>query len=338
MKIFRILATALSLSTISILAAAQPMPNPREGVFSDQPAYPSSYVVVDEVRMHYVDSGSETKDPSSDRASEQVFLFLHGNPTSSYLWRNVMPYVEPLGRVIAVDLIGFGKSGKPESDFTLQDHSRFVDGFIDALNLKDIVLVIHDWGSMLGFDYARRNARNVKGIAFMEAIVPPAYPASSYEAMGPMGDLFRQFRDAKTGKALLIDQNMFIEELLIKGAVTRTLSEVEADAYREPFTDPASRKPIYVWPNELPIGGHPARNVKAIEAAGEWLKTSGIPKLLLYVRPGAIVSPESAAWMRDHYRNIETVFVGYGRHYIQEDNPEVIGRNIADWYMRQFGK
>lgn len=329
MKFLAPLALVLALFALPGAALAQSAPDPRAGVFSTEQAYPSKFAEVDGVQMHYVEGGN---------SKGQVFLFLHGNPTSSYLWRNVMPHVEPFGRVIAVDLIGFGKSDKPDSDYTFQDHSKYVDGFIKTLDLKDIVLVIHDWGSMLGFDYARRHTGNVKGIAFMEALVPPAFPAPSYEAMGPIGDIFRQWRDPETGPALLIDQNMFIEEILLKGALTRELTEAEKDAYRAPFLDPASRKPIYVWPNELPIEGKPARNVEAVLKVGEWLQTSQTPKLLLYARPGAIVSPESAAWMRANYKNIETVFVGYGSHYIQEDNPEVIGRNIADWYDRTFAE
>lgn len=321
------IACTLVLFALPLSSFAQERPDPRAGVFSAEQAYPSRFVDVDGVSMHYVEGGA---------ADGQVFLFLHGNPTSSYLWRNVMPHVEPMGRVIAVDLIGFGKSDKPDSDYTFQAHSKYVDGFIEALGLKDIVLVIHDWGSILGFDYARRNSDNVRGIAFMEALIPPAFPFESLEAMGPMGDLFRQFRDPVLGKVLLIDQNMFIEELLLKGALTRELSDAEKDAYREPFLDPSSRKPILVWPNELPIAGEPARNVKVVLKVDEWLKTSKTPKLLLYASPGAIVSPESAAWMRANHRNIETVFVGYGSHYIQEDNPQVIGRNIADWYQRTF--
>lgn len=310
-----------------IPAMAQEAPDPRAGVFSDSQAYPSRFVEVKGVQMHYVEGGD---------ASGQVFLFLHGNPTSSYLWRNVMPLIEPHGRVIAVDLIGFGKSAKPASDYTFQDHSKYVDGFIKKLGLKDIVLVIHDWGSMLGFDYARRNESNVKGMAFMEAIIPPAFPAASLEAMGPMGELFRQFRDPVAGRVLNIDQNMFIEELLLKGALTRELSDAEKDAYRAPFLEPESRYPIYVWPRELPIAGEPARNVEAVLKTAEWLKTSEVPKLLLYARPGALIPPESAAWMAANYKNLETIFVGYGSHYIQEDNPEVIGRNVASWYQREL--
>jgi haloalkane dehalogenase len=203
-----------------------------------------------------------------------------------------------------------------------------------ALELEDIVLVIHDWGSMLGLDYARRNSDNVKGVVFMEAIVPPAFPMESVAGMGSAGELFAAFRKPETGKPLLIDQNIFVEQIVGNAAVTRAMSEAEMAVYRAPFLDPATRFPIYVWPNELPIGGEPARNVEAVEKVGQWLRTSGTPKLLLYARPGAIVGPEAAEWMAANYRNIETRFVGYGAHYIQEDNPEVIGRSIADWYRQ----
>jgi len=247
-----------------------------------------------------------------------------------------MPHVAPLGRVIAVDLIGFGQSDKPELDYTFQTHSHYINGFIAALGLKNITLVIHDWGSMLGLDYARRNEKNVKAIAMMEAIIPPTFPMSGYADFGPFGETFKNFRTPEIGRQLLVEQNIFIEGILLNGAVTRKLSETEKNAYREPFLDTATREPIYVWPNELPIGGVPERNVVAVEKVGEWLKKSSVPKLLLYALPGALVNADKAQWMQDNYRNLESVFVGYGAHYIQEDNPEAIGRNIFHWYQRKF--
>ncbi len=310
----------------SIVALAAPAPDPREGVFSVELAYESKYVTVHDQRMHYVDQGDG-----------QVFLFLHGNPTSSYLWRNVMPYVEPLGRVVALDNIGFGKSAKPDLDYTFQTHYQYVEAFIEELALSDIVLVVHDWGSALGLEYARRHSDNVKGVVFMEAIIPPAFPMADLSALGGEEGQFAQFRTPQIGKELLIEQNVFIEQILANGTLTRQLSEVEKDAYRAPFVDPATRFPIYVWPNELPIAGKPARNVALVQAIGEWLKTSPTPKLLQYASPGAIIPPAAAAWMADNYRNIETQFVGYGAHYITEDNPQAIGRGIVDWYRRQFG-
>lgn len=274
--------------------------------------------------MHYVESGRG-----------EAILFLHGNPTSSYLWRNVIPFVSPLGRAIAVDLVGFGRSDKPDLDYTFQDHYRYLEGFIDALGLERMTLVIHDWGSVLGLEYARRHPEKVRAVAMMEAIVPPAFPVASYEAMGEArGERFRQFRNPETGRPLLMEQNVFIEQILGNATRTRSMSEAEMTHYRAPFPTPESRFPIYVWPRELPIGGEPARNVEVVRGVGGWLETSETPKLLLYARPGAIISPETALAMQQRYRNLEAIFVGPGSHYIQEDQPEAIGRNIALWYQR----
>ena len=210
-----------------------------------------------------------------------------------------------------------------------------MEGFIEALDLKKVVLVIHDWGSALGLEYARNHSKNVLGVAMMEAIVPPRFPMASYEGMGDFAETFRAFRTPETGRPMLIDQNIFIETFLNDGALTRSLTEKEKNTYRAPFKDPKHREPIYVWPNELPIEGEPARNVIAINRIGKWLEKSKQPKLLLFAAPGALVSPEEAMWMQEHYRNLEAVFVGTGAHYIQEDQPEAIGRNILSWYLRQ---
>ena len=310
------------LSAFSV-HAQQAATDPRADVFSPDFPYESRYIEIEGEKLHYIDQGEG-----------QIFLFLHGNPTSSYLWRNVMPYVEPSGRIIAVDNIGFGKSAKPDLDYTYQTHYRFIDGFIAALDLTDIVLVVHDWGSVIGLDYARQHEANVRGVVFMEAIIPPSFPMADLTPLGGADGLFAKFRTPDAGKQLLIEENVFVEQLLVQGALTRQLSEAEANAYRAPFTNPASRFPIYVWPNELPIAGEPARNVEVVNAVVAWLKTSKCPKLLQYASPGAIVPPTAAQWMVANYPNIEAQFVGYGAHYIQEDNPEVIGRGIADWYRR----
>lgn len=312
---------------LSITCWAESAPDPREGVFSAEMPYKSKYVSVRNQKMHYVDHGDG-----------QVFLFLHGNPTSSYLWRNVMPYVEPMGRVIAVDNIGFGKSDKPDLDYTFQSHYQFIESFIDKLGLSDVILVVHDWGSALGLEYARRHSSNVRGVVFMEAVVPPAFPMADLTLLGGDDSIFAKFRTPEIGRKLLIDDNVFIEQLLLGGTLTRSMSELEKNAYRAPFKNPETRFPIYVWPNELPIAGHPARNVELVNGIGDWLKTSPTPKLLQYASPGAIVSPDAASWMAKNYRNIETQFVGYGLHFIQEDNPQAIGRGIVDWYRRTFSK
>lgn len=319
--------TLKHLTTLLLLAFAFPIfAEETNNGFSDKMPYPSKYVEVNGVTMHYVEGG---------KLDGPVFVFIHGNPSSSYLWRNVMPHLASIGRVIAFDLVGFGQSDKPESDYTFQSHSIYVKGFMEALALKNVVLVIHDWGSALGLEYARTHRRNIKGIAMMEAIIPPRFPMKNIADMGPAASLFSDFRNPTLNHKLLIEQNIFIEGILNQGAITRELSEVEKNVYRAPFLDNATRQPILMWPNELPIGGKPARNVEAITTIGKWLKKSKIPKLLLYADPGVIVSPTDAMWMQENYRNLQAVFIGKGLHYVQEDQPHTIGRNIHSWYLRE---
>jgi len=279
----------------------------------------SNFVDIDGVRMHYLEAGEGAP-----------ILLLHGNPTSSYLWRNVIPHLDDMGRVIAPDLVGFGMSDKPEIDYTFQDHYRYVEGFIDALGLEDVTLVVHDWGSVLGLNYARQNEENVHAVAFLEALVPPVFPMESIEAFGPNAGTFGAFRDPETGPQLLIHQNAFIEQIL-PTQVIRPLTDAEMDAYRAPFADPAAREPIRMWPNELPIAGEPARNVAVVQEIGEWLMSSETPKLIIYFDPGAIVPPEAAHWMQANYSNIEIRYGGEARHFAQEDQPDAIGRHVADW-------
>lgn len=319
-----VLGVLLVMAPPSGLAQAQTSPGgPAAEVLGAAFPYEPRFVTVHESQMHYVEEGEG--DP---------ILFIHGNPTSSYLWRNVMPFVTPVGRAIAMDLIGFGRSDRPDLDYTFQDHYRYVEGFVEALDLENVTLVIHDWGSTLGLEYARRHPDNVKAVAMMEAIVPPAFPMADLEQMGAGAEVFGQFRDPQAGRKLLMEDNVFIEQLVANATVTREMTEAEMEHYRAPFPTPESRFPIYVWPNELPIAGMPARNVEVVQRIGAWLETSPTPKLLLFVRPGAIIDPDTALAMQQRYRNLEAVFVGYGSHYIQEDNPETIGRNIALWYRR----
>ncbi len=206
--------------------------------------YESRYIEVHGAKLHYIDEGEG--DP---------ILFLHGNPTSSYLWRNVIPYLTPHGRCLALDLVGMGKSDKPDIDYRFFDHVRYVEGFIAALGLRNATLVVHDWGSALGFHYASRHEANVKAIAFMEAIL---MPLPSWEMLPEEARAaFQAFRTPEVGRDLIVKQNMFVEQVL-PGGILRALSEAELNRYREPFTDPASRKPVWRWPNEIPIAGKPA--------------------------------------------------------------------------------
>jgi haloalkane dehalogenase len=320
-KLKTLLTTAVLASyamTISAVWAQQPAPPPEATISAEFP-YESRYIEILGSKLHYIEKGEG--DP---------ILFLHGNPTSSYLWRNVIPYLVPQGRAIAVDLIGMGKSDKPDIDYTYDDHLRYVEGFIDALDLKNITLVIHDWGSAIGLDYASRNEDNVIGVAFMEAMVPPAMPRS---VMPPEGSMFHTLRDPEIGPKMVYEQNFFVEKIL-PGLVVRKLTEEEMAYYRAPYATPESRKPTLVWPNEVPFADGPKRNADVMNRYGAWMKKTDIPFLMLYVSPGAIISPEMAATIVEQHRNIESHYLGIGQHFIQEDHPHKIGRAVADWRRR----
>ena len=281
--------------------------------------FESKFVEVQGSRMHYVEEGSG--DP---------VVFLHGNPTSSYLWRNVIPHVSPLARCIAPDLIGMGKSDKPDIEYRFFDHAGYVDGFIEALGLRNITFVVYDWGSALAFHYARRHADNVKGLAFMEAIVRPLtwdeWPEQARQA-------FQAFRTPGVGEKMILEENAFVEQVL-PGAILRKLSDEEMDRYREPFPDPASRRPTWRWPNEIPVEGKPPDVVEAVQAYADWMGESDVPKLLLYAHPGAIIREPLLEWCRTNMRNLKTVDIGPGAHFLPEDRPHEIGEAIAEWYQR----
>jgi haloalkane dehalogenase len=279
--------------------------------------YEPHYCEVFGSRMHYIDEGSG--DP---------ILLLHGNPTWSYLWRNIIPHLREKGRVIAPDLIGMGRSDKPDIDYRFVDHARYLETFIETLGLRHITLVIHDWGSVLGFHYAARHEANVKGIAFMEANILPRY---SWDEFDPQTrETFRRLRTPDIGWDLAVNQNMFIE-MLLPGATKRQLSDEEMTYYREPFIDPASRKPLWRWPNELPIAGEPPDVFAAVEAYNHCLQQSNLPKLLLYVTPGAVITAPVVDWCRQHLPNLQTVYLGEGIHFIQEDYPDQIGQAVSEW-------
>jgi haloalkane dehalogenase len=211
-----------------------------------------------------------------------------------------------------------GKSDKPDIDYRFFDHVKYVEGFIEALSLQSLTLVLHDWGSAPGFHYASRNAANVKGIAFMEAILM-AVP--SWEDM-PEGarQMFQALRTPEVGWDLIVTQNIFVEQA-IPGSIVRSLTEAEMNRYREPFKDPASRKPVWRWPNEIPIAGEPADVVEAVETYNRWLQRTELPKLLLYATPGAVITASEVEWCKQNLKNLTTADIGEGIHYLQEDKP-----------------
>lgn len=280
--------------------------------------FKSKFIEVKGSTMHYIEEGAG--DP---------ILFLHGNPTSSYLWRNIIPHLTPFGRCIAPDLIGMGQSDKPDIEYRFFDHVEYLEGFIAQLGLENITLVIHDWGGALGFYYAMRHESNVKGIAFMEPVFTTQWVVNSDQAR----DLFKAFRTPELGWQLIVEKNLFVEGVL-PNSVVRGLTEAEMEHYRRPFLDPATRKPIWQFPNDLPMEGEPVDVYGAMQEFNEWAKTSATPKLLFYAQPGAIFPAEVVAWCRENLSNLETVDIGPGSHFIQEDNPHLIGAETAKWYKK----
>jgi haloalkane dehalogenase len=279
--------------------------------------FESNYVEVLGSKMHYIDEGSG--DP---------VLFLHGNPTSSYLWRNIVPHISSSNRCIAPDLIGMGKSDSPDIEYRFFDHVGYLDGFIEELGLEDLVLVIHDWGSALGFHYARRHQDNVRGLAFMEAILAPLPDWDIWPEAGRR--IFKGFRTPDVGWDLIVNRNFFVERIL-PSSVTRQLSEEEMDHYREPYLDPPSRKPLWRWPNEIPIEGEPADVLQVVNEYNEWLRNTDLPKLLFYAHPGFLLTEPLVEWCKDSLSNLKMVDIGEGIHFIQEDNPHLIGEELDRW-------
>ena len=279
----------------------------------------SHFVEVDGVRMHYLEQGEG-----------EPIVFLHGNPASSYLWRNVMPHLAAHGRCIAPDLVGMGASGKPDIDYRFVDHYAYLAGFLRALELERVTLVVHDWGSALGFHYLAEHAGNVRAIAFLEAILAPSrwadFPREFRLA-------FRLMRAPGIGWVIVSVLNQFVEGILPR-AVVRRLTPAEMAHYRATFPTITSRRPVRRWPCEIPIEGHPVDVNAAVERYNAVLRGSPIPKLLLHARPGGIVREREVAWCRDNLSNLETVDVGRGIHFLQEDNPHAVGRAIAEWYAR----
>ncbi len=270
--------------------------------------------------MAYIEAGS---------SSQVTVVFLHGNPTSSYLWRNVIPHVAAKSRCVAPDLIGMGDSGKlPGSAYGFAEHARYLEAFLDAVvPTGKIVLVLHDWGSGLGFDWARRHEDRLAGLAFMEFV----RPWKTWEEFPDAGrELFRALRSPDTGRKLAIDDNTFVEQFL-PGGVVRQLGEAEMSHYRAPFLNPADREILYRFPNDAPIADEPPEVYAQVEAYHDWLLASDLPKLLFHAQPGTVITADVAAWYTERLRNSRTVNLGPGLHYMQEDNPHGIGREIAAW-------
>ncbi len=261
-----------------------------------------------------------------EREGDSPFVYLHGNPTSSHVWRNVLPRTGGL----APDLIGMGRSGKPDIPYRFADHARYLDAWFDALELEDVILVGYDWGGALAFDWAARHPERVRGIAFFETILKPLewdeYPPVSQER-------FKAFRTAGTGERLVLEENVFITQAL-HATTLNPLSDADYAVYAAPYPTPESRRPLLEWSRSSPIGGEPLDVIARVEAYDAWLASERhVPKLLLTFdsSPTLLIGPELTAWCAANIANLEVKACGPAGHMAPEDQPEAIATAIADW-------
>ena len=281
--------------------------------------FASKFLSVNGSSIHYIEVGKGSP-----------ILFLHGNPTSSYLWRNIIPIASKVGRCIALDLVGFGKSSKPDIDYGFQDHYEYVRGFIEAKRLENIIITGHDWGGVLGFWYAYNYRQNVRGIAFMETF-PFTFTIDIFPP--EMQKLFKSFRTSGQGYQLIQVQNMFVEQVLPSGVFNKeNLTDEIMRSYRNPFPTIESRKPIRRFPEMLPMDPNIEKEtysvIKSIEQA---LTSFKIPMLLIKGEPGAVISERRSSWLKERIPHLVVKDIGPCFHYLQEDNPKDIGMHLADW-------
>ena len=287
-------------------------------ISAEQP-HPKQYVEIHGRKMAYIEVGSG--DP---------IVFLHGNPTSSYLWRNVIPHLETAGRCIAPDLIGMGDSQKLDDpgpgSYRFVEHRHYLDGLLDALGVEsNVTFVVHDWGSALGFDWANRHRNSIKGIAYMEAIVRPVTWDDWPE---PAVSLFQNFR-SPMGETMVLEKNIFVENVL-PTSVIRDLTDAEKAEYGRPYLEAGeSRRPTLTWPREIPLEGEPADVTEIVQNYADWLSASDVPKLFVNADPGTILIGAQREFCRAWPNQTEVTVTG--SHFIQEDSPDEIGAAIADW-------
>lgn len=286
--------------------------------------HPKKFVEVHGKRMAYVELGQS-------EASFEPIIFLHGNPMSSYLWRNIMPFVSDTHRAIAPDLIGMGDSDKLEApnaeSYKFVEHRKYLDGFLDAI-VPDgkVTLVIHDWGSALGFDWVRRNPDRIKGICFMEAIVGPV---KSWDHWPDDARAIFQAMRSEAGEEIVLQKNIFVERIL-PSAVIRKLSDEEMAVYKKPFMNAGEdRRPTLTWPRQIPIEGEPKEVHDIVSDYAAWLPETKFPKLFINAEPGSILLDPARAFVRSWKNLIEVT--AKGSHFIQEDSPHEIGAALKEW-------
>ncbi|MBV8801593.1 MAG: haloalkane dehalogenase [Gammaproteobacteria bacterium] len=275
--------------------------------------YESHYVDIHGAKLHYIEEG--IGDP---------ILLLHGMPTSSYLWRNIIPHLVSLGRCIAVDLVGMGKSDKPNIEYTIEDHINYIEKFIETLNLKNVTFIMHGWGSIIGMHYAMRHQKNCKGIVFYEAYLQPLNNENvSLPYQELLYDLQENSFDIVANGARFIDQ--FLPQMVL-----RTLSQEEMQNYREPFLSPGTGKPLEQYVKEI-LPNNNKKIDQIISDYSQQLMKSSLPKLMLYSVPGFITTIATVIWAKEHLTNLEIVDIGEALHCAQETNPDVMGETISIW-------
>ncbi|WP_186001763.1 MULTISPECIES: haloalkane dehalogenase [Corallococcus] len=266
-----------------------------------------------------------------DAGTGSPIVFLHGNPTSSHVWRNVTPRLADLGRCLAPDLIGMGASGKPDIPYRFADHARYLDAWFAALDLREVVLVGYDWGGVLALDWARRHPERVRGVVVFETFLRPM----RWSDWPPQGEqLFRAFRTPGVGEQRVLEQNEFLARSLANGVLSG-LSEDDRATYYAPYPDPASRRPLLQWPREIPIDGEPADVSAVIEAYDAWLaRTPAKPALLLTFGDTGLSAPGIVEWARSTLPALEIVPLARAGHHAPEDAPEEIAQAIRGWLER----
>jgi haloalkane dehalogenase len=283
---------------------------------SDKFELPSKYIEVNGSKMHYVETGKGNP-----------ILFLHGIPTSCYVWRNIMPHLASLGRCIAPDLIGFGQSDKPNIEYSVFDHIKYIEKFIEALGLKHMTLVMHGWGSVIGLDYAMRHENNCAGLVFYEAFLRP-FDGSDISL--PYQEQLISLQEQENLNELVMNGTLFVDKI-IPQIVMRSLSDEEMNHYRQPFTQQGTGRPILQYLQELPKGDGKSKVDILIANYSKKLTMSKLPKLMLYSLPGFITTIASAVWAKDNIPNLEIVEIGEELHLAQESYPKLIGETISVW-------
>ncbi len=283
--------------------------------------YLARYANVKGSRMYYIEAGQ----------GEPV-LFIHGIPTSSYLWRNIIPGLSDKAHCIAVDLIGMGDSDKPDIDYTVFDHIAYIEGFIQQLKLKQITLVLHGWGSVIGFEYARRHSDNVKAIAFYESHLRPITSWSMLSL--PVQQFASLLERPKASYRAIVEQNYLVNKMLPRGAIHR-LSEEVMSHYRKPFLTPQSRKPLWQFIQDLPLGKPNGQVNKLIEGYSTWLQKANLPKLMFYAVPGFITTMETVQWAKKHLPDLTLVELEDALHFAQESSPERFANGLRRWFLTQ---